>query len=497
MSSYDGVIEKAMETARDVARKRGLEMGDGEDSSPHKRLAEDCLHLKLLIPSSSSGAIIGKGGETIAEIQKNTGTKMKMSKANDYYPGTTERVLLVTGTKDAIEDVVNMVVSKIAQFMGEKRASRPEMDDGSDREKQIKLIVPNSTAGMIIGKGGAYVREMKERSGAFVQLSQKADVKLPERVITIIGEEHANRMCMEMIMDKIQADPNSGSCQVSIVNPTPEHHCRQGLDSFHCQNVSYSDAPGPVASTNMTGSPYATPSGGYGSGGFGSSGGFGAQPAAAIDTININGHTNLRLTLNVHAPTAPDPWVTSQAMPHINHALRQAGHSDTVSDELTRALGLLAAHGVLQLTQSAAPQDSSATQGWAGETGAYGYGSQAPRPQPPNPYGSKATPRPADYPAPASPPGPPGEQKAQQERVIEVEEKLVGAVLGPSGRHIVEIQQYSGTTIQISKKGVYAPGTRNRTATIKGSERGIQSAQYLIQQKIQEEEDKRVRSGRT
>ena len=32
----------------------------------------------------------------------------------------------------------------------------------------------------------------------------------------------------------------------------------------------------------------------------------------------------------------------------------QAGHSDSVADELTRALGLLAAHGVLQLTQSAA-----------------------------------------------------------------------------------------------------------------------------------------------
>ena len=34
-------------------------------------------------------------------------------------------------------------------------------------------------------------------------------------------------------------------------------------------------------------------------------------------------------------------------MPHINYALRQAGHSDTVADELTRALGLLAAHGVV------------------------------------------------------------------------------------------------------------------------------------------------------
>ena len=32
---------------------------------------------------------------------------------------------------------------------------------------------------------------------------------------------------------------------------------------------------------------------------------------------------------------------------------------------------------------------------------------------------------------------------------MQVEEKLVGAVLGPSGRHVVEIQQYSGATIQV------------------------------------------------
>ena len=28
------------------------------------------------------------------------------------------------------------------------------------------------------------------------------------------------------------------------------------------------------------------------------------------DTINVNGHTNLRLTLNMHAPIPPDPWVS-------------------------------------------------------------------------------------------------------------------------------------------------------------------------------------------
>ena len=44
--------------------------------------------MKMLIPSSAAGAIIGKGGDTIAQIQKDTGARIKMSKSNDFYPGT-------------------------------------------------------------------------------------------------------------------------------------------------------------------------------------------------------------------------------------------------------------------------------------------------------------------------------------------------------------------------------------------------------------------------
>ena len=49
--------------------------------------AGDTLHLKMLIPATAAGAIIGKGGETIMMIQKESGANIKMSKANDYYPG--------------------------------------------------------------------------------------------------------------------------------------------------------------------------------------------------------------------------------------------------------------------------------------------------------------------------------------------------------------------------------------------------------------------------
>ena len=45
------------------------------------------VHLKVLVPSIAAGAIIGKGGETISQVQKESGANIKMSKVNDFYPG--------------------------------------------------------------------------------------------------------------------------------------------------------------------------------------------------------------------------------------------------------------------------------------------------------------------------------------------------------------------------------------------------------------------------
>ncbi len=60
-------------------------LGSYEDGN---EMLPDQVHLKVLVPSIAAGAIIGKGGETITQIQKETGANIKMSKANDFYPGT-------------------------------------------------------------------------------------------------------------------------------------------------------------------------------------------------------------------------------------------------------------------------------------------------------------------------------------------------------------------------------------------------------------------------
>lgn len=43
--------------------------------------------MKVLIPSYAAGSIIGKGGQTIVQLQKETGATIKLSKSKDFYPG--------------------------------------------------------------------------------------------------------------------------------------------------------------------------------------------------------------------------------------------------------------------------------------------------------------------------------------------------------------------------------------------------------------------------
>jgi polyribonucleotide nucleotidyltransferase len=71
---------------------------------------------------------------------------------------------------------------------------------------------------------------------------------------------------------------------------------------------------------------------------------------------------------------------------------------------------------------------------------------------------------------------------------LEVKENVIGAVIGPSGRSIIEMQQFSGARIQISKKGAFSPGTRNRIVTISGPQQSVATAKFLIEKKVREED---------
>uniref|UniRef100_A0AAG5CR27 K Homology domain-containing protein n=1 Tax=Anopheles atroparvus TaxID=41427 RepID=A0AAG5CR27_ANOAO len=289
----------------------------------------DNFHFKTLVPSVAAGAIIGKGGETIASLQKDAGARVKMSKSHDFYPGTTERVCLISGTVDGILTVLDFIIDKIREKPDMTKAlTEADAKQAQERDKQVKILVPNSTAGMIIGKAGAYIKQIKEESGSYVQISQKPkELTLQERCITIIGEKENNKVACKMILAKIVEDPSSGTCL----------------------NVSYADINGPVANFNPTGSPFAasqTPNFSSSTASLNSAIS-GPLPSATAAGLLVNG-TGLNLSLNLGAPSPQtNPTVTSQLLDHIKGAMRQSGYSDTATAEVHAALGVLAKYGVL------------------------------------------------------------------------------------------------------------------------------------------------------
>ncbi|KAG8195635.1 hypothetical protein JTE90_004971 [Oedothorax gibbosus] len=547
-------------------------------------MADGTYHLKILVPSVVAGAIIGKGGETIAQLQKDVGARVKMSKATDFYPGTTERVCLITGNVESITRIHEFIMEKVKEKPDPNAKMAIDFDhkQPAEREKQVKILVPNSTAGMIIGKGGSFIKQIKEESGAYVQISQKSkDHALAERCITVIGEMENNKNACQMILSKIVEDPQSGSCL----------------------NISYADVTGPIANFNPTGSPFANP-GSVTSGAMNSNASYSSD--GSLNSLSPNVTNSFQDSKSGTAQPGMFPFagigITPHTVPpsHVAHVieyvknmLRGNGYSEQALAEICAAMTTLSNYGLLSLGLSilngingssfvgnvgvgipnpvaanctmAAPripnQDmyntatgvqkihtgpnsiaNTASMGTGsslfGPIGSFGNGisglglgptftsttvSQTPDrfliPAEPTMFEPfRTSPTLASPSAAALPinnnsfglgtgfnsgasslrksPSPNDGQIGDVSKIeIEVGENIVGAILGPGGKSLVEIQRFSGANIQISKKGIFAPGTRNRIVAISGQPNAVVTAQYLIQRQISEEEAKRAQQN--
>uniref|UniRef100_A0A8C0M6N7 K Homology domain-containing protein n=3 Tax=Carnivora TaxID=33554 RepID=A0A8C0M6N7_CANLF len=409
--------------------------------------------------------------------------------------GTTERVCLVQGTAEALNAVHSFIAEKVREIP--QAMTKPEVVNilqpqttmNPDRAKQAKLIVPNSTAGLIIGKGGATVKAVMEQSGAWVQLSQKPEgINLQERVVTVSGEPEQVHKAVSAIVQKVQEDPQSSSCL----------------------NISYANVAGPVANSNPTGSPYASPADVL-------------PAAAAASAAAASGLLGPAGLAGVGAFPAALPAFSGTDLLAISTALNTLASYGYNTNSLGLGLNSAAASGVLAAVAAGANPAAAAAANllasYAGEAGAGPAGGAAPPPPPPpGALGSFALAAAANgylgagagggagggggpLVAAAAAAGAAGgfltaeklaAESAKELVEIAVPENLVGAILGKGGKTLVEYQELTGARIQISKKGEFLPGTRNRRVTITGSPAATQAAQYLISQRVTYEQGVRA-----
>lgn len=158
------------------------------------------------------------------QLKTDSGCRVQMSKNQEMFQSklfnfllylcldTNERICLVKGKVSS-----SMVVMKaILERIQEKIETNQPIDSfdlkGINRPNEMKVVVPNTSAGMVIGKSGASIKEIRESTGANIQVYPKAGSEEAkhsvERVITVGHEQNAILLdAIERVLDKVAADP--------------------------------------------------------------------------------------------------------------------------------------------------------------------------------------------------------------------------------------------------------------------------------------------------
>ncbi|KAI9739480.1 MAG: hypothetical protein M1818_005168 [Claussenomyces sp. TS43310] len=181
---------------------------DGEDS------------MQIMVPDRTVGLIIGRGGETIRDLQERSGCHVNIVGEQKSVNGL--RPVNLIGSREAAakaKDFIMEIVESDSNSVATKdRTSAPQQNPareggygagyggGSGGDKiNDSIFVPSEAVGMIIGKGGETIKDMQNTTGCKINVSPSSGPGEVEREIGLVGSRDAIEAAKRAIGDKVDA----------------------------------------------------------------------------------------------------------------------------------------------------------------------------------------------------------------------------------------------------------------------------------------------------
>lgn len=199
------------------------------------------------------GSVIGKQGSKIKEIQEASGARLTAGEA--MLPGSTERVLSISGVADAVHIAVYYVGTILLEhqdrnannlpyrptagssravggqpgaagavnfapqsfynaaavplpFGGPAPGGSPQLPPGSQTQQ---IFIPNDLVGCIIGKGGSKINEIRSMSASHIKIMEPgaglaAGGSGTERLVTITGPPPNIQMAVTLLYQRLEQE---------------------------------------------------------------------------------------------------------------------------------------------------------------------------------------------------------------------------------------------------------------------------------------------------
>lgn len=167
--------------------------------------SEEELIIRVLCPNARIGSIIGKGGNVIKKMREETGANIKVE---EQVPDCDERIVLISAA-EYVDTYPSPAVDAALQVF--RRLAELQRDKDMDNKSLVmRLLVPSSQIGCVIGKGGSIVSEMRKVTKANIRISPKDEqskcAEENDELVQIMGDQSVVQEALLQVLNRLRGN---------------------------------------------------------------------------------------------------------------------------------------------------------------------------------------------------------------------------------------------------------------------------------------------------
>uniref|UniRef100_A0A8D2ZVY9 Poly(rC) binding protein 2 n=1 Tax=Scophthalmus maximus TaxID=52904 RepID=A0A8D2ZVY9_SCOMX len=205
-------------------------------------LVEGGLNVTLTIRLLMHGKV--SKGESVKKMREESGARINISEGN-----CPERIITLAGPTTSIFKAFSMIIEKLEEDIS---TSMTNSTATSKPPVTMRLVVPASQCGSLIGKGGCKIKEIRESAGAQVQVAGDMLPNSTERAITVAGTPQSIIECVKQICVVMLESPPKGVTIPYRPKPSGSPVIFAGGQLTKLHQLAMQQSPFPIAHGNQS-----------------------------------------------------------------------------------------------------------------------------------------------------------------------------------------------------------------------------------------------------
>ena len=195
--------------------RNGMNSNMQDNNGPNQGGSGRPIDLRVILTRDEVAFLFGFDGMLLNQLRQQTGAHIQLTDGDSF-----EYVLLINGPIDLIFKAFSLVTRKLWDLLTNMAGP------GHNRPLKIRIAVPAVQCGSIIGKAGAKVKEIRDLTGAQIQVSHDTLPNSSERCVEISGAGDQCVQCAYHVCCVMQDTPLRGEVMPYVPpvnNPQPRN----------------------------------------------------------------------------------------------------------------------------------------------------------------------------------------------------------------------------------------------------------------------------------